>query len=230
MTKLQLSILVIEDNFMMQEVLKELLLDEGHRVTLLSSSDELGELLEDEFDLVLLDINLPGEDGLSISRRLRSVFPRIGIIMLTARNQPEDTIQGYLHGTDNYLTKPLNPQVLLAAIQNLGQRVVGVREATDAQLELNMRKKTLSLGHQVISLTATEALIVQNFVLAPKQILENWQLQSIIGTEAEPVSLHYLQVSLSRLRKKILALTGVSENIKNLREKGYCMTISVLIK
>lgn len=230
MIKHKLSIMVVEDNKMMQEALAELLQEEGHSVTLLDCAEAFGELAQDQFDILILDISLPGEDGLSISQRLRTVFPRLGIIMLTARNQPEDTIQGYLHGTDNYFTKPFNPQVLLAAIQNLGQRVISTREASFALLELNIRKKTLSQADQTISLTATEALILQNFILAPKQTLENWQLQSIISSEEEPASLNYLQVDISRLRKKLMVFTGAHESIKNLREKGYCLTLHICIK
>jgi DNA-binding response OmpR family regulator len=232
MSTVEFSILVIEDNIMMQETLSELLIQEGHSVSLIDCGEALSELGHDDFDVVILDVHLPGEDGFSIAKRLRSNFPLLGIIMLTACNQPEDSIIGYVHGADNYFSKPFQPQVLLAAIQNLGHRVVEAKKTLQPNpyLKLDYLKKTLWFAERSVTLTPVESLILRNFTLAKDQTLEEWQLQELITVDsAEENSRHYLQVILSRLRKKLVGLTQSGKSIKNIRGLGYCLLINVRV-
>lgn len=230
--KHKLSILVVEDNFMMQETLSELLTQEGHRVSIIDCGDALGELGCENVDVVILDVNLPGEDGFSIAKRLRASFPRLGIIMLTACNRPEDSITGYVHGADNYFNKPFQPQVLLAAIQNLGHRVLASQKSTLPSLNfsLDYLKKSLLFAEESIALTAIESLILRNLILAEDNTVEEWQLQELIETElGEEITRHYLQVIMSRLRKKIEAIVRSEDSIKNIRGMGYRLLVDVTI-
>jgi DNA-binding response OmpR family regulator len=232
--KHKLSILVVEDNVMMQETLSELLTQDGHRVSIIDCGDALGELGCDNVDVVILDVNLPGEDGFSIAKRLRARFPRLGIIMLTACNRPEDSITGYVHGVDNYFHKPFQAQVLLAAIQNLGQRVLASQKSSlpSLNLRLDYLKKNLLFAEEreSIALTPIESLILRNLILAENHTLEDWQLQELIETEiGEEITRHYLQVIMSRLRKKIEAVVPSADSIKNIRGIGYRLFVDITI-
>lgn len=230
--KQQLSILVVEDNVMMQETLTELLTQDGHRVCVVDCADALGELVVDHFELVILDVNLPGENGFSIAQRLRQSFPCLGIIMLTACSLPEDSIAGYLHGADNYFTKPFQPQALLIAIQALGRRVlIGKRvDPTTQSLQLNVLRKALSFNETVVSLTTLETLVLRNLALAPNKTLEEWQVQTLMENEtAEDISRHYIQVFMSRLRKKLESLSDQGQTLKNVRGIGYRLLIDVIL-
>lgn len=232
MMKQKLSILVIEDNAMMQEALGELLTQAGCVVTLAESGEEIGELAQRHIDVVILDINLPGENGFSIAKRLRAVSPNLGIIMLTARSHPNDSVEGYLHGADNYFSKPFNPQALLAAVQNLGHRVLHTRHqlTTHLSFQLDVIKKNLIHHQSTLSLTPIETLILKNFVLAENHYLEDWQLQTLMENHSEStINLHYVQVTISRLRKKIQNAYQQEENIKNLRGLGYQLMLNITI-
>lgn len=223
-------IVVVEDNPLMQEVLNELLTHAGHRVHLLDSGEALGDLSSQPFDLAILDLNLPGEDGLSISRRLRTAFPRLGIIMLTARNQPEDMLNGYLQGADNYFTKPFNPAALLAAIDNLGARVCIAGLSDLNGLRLDLAGQCLQCDERQQALTGNEQRLLQAFLLAPEQTVESWQLLSLLAAEeGDTLNKHYLEVAISRLRKKLDAFSQRDGSIKAVRSVGYRLLLRVQV-
>lgn len=115
------SILIIEDNEDLREITVELLSAEGHQVIGVDSAEAASAHASD-VDLMLVDLNLPGEDGLSLTRRMRSARPDLGIIILTARGLPGDIKLGYDAGADLYLPKPVEFEQLMAAIAGLPQR------------------------------------------------------------------------------------------------------------
>ena len=117
-----LNIVVVEDNDDLREAIVEVLSALGHRVLGLTCAEELGdEGAQAVIDLLVVDLNLPGEDGVSLTRRLRQIHPGLRILMMTARDTVRDKVSGYEAGADMYLTKPVSIEELTAAVQSLEQ-------------------------------------------------------------------------------------------------------------
>lgn len=229
--KQKLTILIVEDNHVLRLALVDLFEQAGHRVLSAESADEIHDVLRHEIHVVVLDINLPGENGYSISARLRSAFPRLGIIMLTAMNSSDNTLQGYLNGADNYFVKPFNANVLLAAVEGLGERVLKLlqREAPP-ELQLDLVEMTLCCANNIVALTPTEVTILQQLVLAPDTTLENWQLMNALSMDLDQeTSKHNLEVVISRLRRKLEQCCMVEKSIKGIRGVGYRLMLPLAI-
>ncbi len=120
-----MNILVIEDHDPLREVTIFALTEMGHKVRGIGSAEALNAELEISVPhILILDLNLPGEDGLSLAGRLRRMHPTIGIVMVTARNELTDKISGYESGADIYLTKPTSLEELAAAVNALSRRII----------------------------------------------------------------------------------------------------------
>lgn len=116
-----LNILVVEDHDILREATVDTLRQQGHRVTGIDCAEALdAEWANVLFDIYVIDLRLPGEDGISLTRRLRQRQPHAGIILATARVLPQDREVGLVSGADIYLSKPLLPEDLLAAVEELG--------------------------------------------------------------------------------------------------------------
>jgi len=119
-----MNILVVDDYLPLQTSLVEALQKEGHHVTGIDSAEAFDDEAQDHnLDLVILDVSLPGEDGFSLAKRIHTVQPTIGIIMLTARSDAADKIKGYECGADIYLTKPVGFEELTSAVNALARRL-----------------------------------------------------------------------------------------------------------
>lgn len=128
-----LNIVVVEDNADLRFLIEEVLLQFGHQVRGVDTAEET-DLLEDldAVQLFILDLNLPGEDGLSLAQRLRARLPQAGIIILTACISPPDQTAGYEAGADIYLSKPIPPETLISAVNALGRRLAKTKAAKAA--------------------------------------------------------------------------------------------------
>jgi len=115
------NVLLVEDNLALNAVLTEIISGEGHNIFSYMSAEEVPETLE--YEIAILDLNLPGEDGLSLARRIRSTKAEIGIILMTVRSELSDRLKGYNVGADVYLAKPVDPNELLAVLNSLGNRL-----------------------------------------------------------------------------------------------------------
>ena len=226
----RLNILLIEDHTALRVVTASVLEQAGHQVMALTCAEDL----EDEAgarhaDLFIIDLNLPGEDGLSLARRLRAVHPQAGIVMLTGRDQPKDMMDGYLSGTDLYLVKPMDPQVLLSAIDALTRRLkpamTGRNEiyVDTSALLLTCRKKTAPL-------TATEVKLLTGMARAPGQRLAPFQLAELVGQEEEDFNKRTLEVRIARLRKKLIEIGAPADCLKALRNEGYQLCTPIHIR
>lgn len=119
-----LKIVVIEDNDSLRKATVAMLTREGHLVSGLISAEDINDkVFQEKIDIFLIDLNLPGEDGISLSKRIRSSMPLAGIIMVSARNRLDERLTGYESGADIYLTKPVAPEEMLATISSLGRRI-----------------------------------------------------------------------------------------------------------
>lgn len=228
-----LRLLVVEDNLAYREVLSETLEAAGHHVVGLDCAEDVCELpFEWSFDMALLDLNLPGEDGLSLAKRLRHTCPDMGIIMVTARGALDQRCLGYECGADLYLTKPVDVTELLAAIQSLDRRL-NKSEPKDGYhtLELAIEAGQLISSEPEcrVGLNWREVSLLQKLALAPGHELETWQLVEVLDDEFGSRAKQNLEVILSRLRSK-LRQNGIDRPIIRARRGiGYRLCLPLRI-
>jgi two-component system phosphate regulon response regulator OmpR len=207
-------ILIVDDDARIRDLLNRYLKQEGFDVWLAEDGKTMDKLmLRDSVDLIVLDLMLPGEDGLSICRRLRSQNNKTPIIMLTAKGEDVDRIVGLEIGADDYLSKPFNPRELLARIHAVLRR----RPATETPgapsceaevirfgpFELDLGRRMLLKNGQDVSLTTGEFSMLKVLVRHPRQPLSRDKLAQLArGREFEPFD-RSLDVQMSRLRKLI---------------------------
>lgn len=223
------SVLVVEDHDLLRQVTVDFLQRSGFDAHGAFCAEEMDEhLSEHPIDLLLLDINLPGEDGLSIARRMRAAQPQLGILMLSARDQACDRVQGYSDGADIYLSKPVDHQELLAAIQSLLRRLhPNPDKAAHRTLRLDMRSLSLSSDTLAVRLTAAEAVVLRSLALAPDRNRAYWQLLEALDLTVDASGKAALEVRMTRLRKKLTALDVAAPGIRSLHKKGYQLSFEV---
>ncbi|MGE0023063.1 MAG: response regulator [Hyphomicrobium sp.] len=233
-TKSDALIFVCEDDEEIQRLVRDMLLREGFAAEVAASGDALDHLLAlQKPDLVILDLMLPGEDGLSICRRLRT-RGSVPILMLTAKADAIDRVVGLEMGADDYLTKPFNPRELLARIRALLRRTRGTVE-----VELNRRRGFMGLvmdldarqlateSGEPIPLTTAEFELLACFVERPRRVLTRDQLLDWTrGRMADPFD-RSIDMTISRLRKKIGAVAPGIELISTVRNNGYLFVPAV---
>jgi DNA-binding response OmpR family regulator len=227
-------IFIVEDDQEIHRLVRDMLLREGFSVEVADNGDALDHLLTlQRPDLVVLDLMLPGEDGLSICRRLRG-RGGVPILMLTAKADPIDRIVGLEMGADDYLTKPFEPRELLARVRALLRRARGIVEVEGNRrrgfaglvMDLDARQLLTEAG-EPISLTAAEFELLACFVQRPRRVLSRDQLLDWTrGRTAEPFD-RSVDMTISRLRKKIDAVVPGIELISTVRNNGYLFVPAV---
>ena len=226
-----LNIIVIEDNDDLRHLTCQVLAQDGHRVTGLTCAEDLEDLAGGEAaDIFLIDINLPGEDGISLSRRIRQAQPLVGIIMISARTDLDDKITGYESGADIYITKPVVFAELTAAIRSFARRRHAAKQdkLQDEQcLVLNVFDVTGPLG--TAKLTATEVMLLTAFARAPSCKLETWQIAEMLEIQLDDTMKSSITVRIARLRKKLIDAGAEGVVIDSLRNIGYQLTTYIEI-
>lgn len=230
MTLARLNIAVIEDHADLRELFTDFLVGEGHAASGMACADELDDFLPGhDVDLLVLDLNLPGEDGFSIARRLREAHPGVHIVMITARTALEDRIRGYASGADIYLTKPVAPAELGAAVGSIARRVQETRRR-QAPLLLDSLRLLVSGPAGQISLTAPEILVLKTLAEAPNRKLDYWRLYELLQLQADDKSKGTLEVRISRLKKKLHDAGADEPAIKSVWKTGYQLCVPVQIQ
>ena len=226
----RLNIIVVEDNNNLREAFVEALSAMQHRVIGVDCAEALDEILGTfTADVVVLDLNLPGEDGISVAKRLRGVYPQIGIVMVTARTQSRDVSVGYSCGADIYLTKPTTVDELGAALQALSRRVRPQPAAAEL-LVLKPATRQLLSATSVIDLTAIEAMLLAALAQARDFYRESWQLIELSGKESDETAKATREVQITRLRKKLTQAGAATPSIKVVRGAGYQLCVPVEIR
>ncbi|MEI7432411.1 MAG: two-component system response regulator OmpR [Betaproteobacteria bacterium] len=207
------KILVVDDDKRLRDLLQRYLGEQGFVVRTAENAEQMDKLLaRDSFDLIVLDLMLPGEDGLSICRRLRASDPQYAIIMLTAKGDEIDRIVGLEMGADDYLPKPFNPRELVARIQAVLRRrvaiVPGAPTAEDktimfGDVEVDLATRALKRNGEVLPLTSGEFAVLKVLLEHPRQPLSRDRLMTLArGREQGPFD-RAIDVQVSRLRKLI---------------------------
>jgi two-component system OmpR family response regulator len=226
-------LLVVDDDREIRDLLQRFLTRHGYRVDVAADGRAMQRLLDHgRFDLVVLDLMLPGEDGLAVCRRLRATT-RLPIIMLTALAEETDRIIGLELGADDYLTKPFNPRELLARIRAVLRRVETAEPRAGivwrfAGFRLDPARRELhDPGGAVVPLTAGEHELLLALVARPQRVLSRDQLLDLTkGRAAQPFD-RSIDVQLSRLRRKIERDPKAPELIKTVRGGGYVLAVPV---
>lgn len=221
----RLNVLLVEDHDILRQMLAQALEEAGHRVVALSCAEEIeDETAGQPVDVFLIDINLPGEDGLSLTRRLRTAYPLAGLIIVTARSGLNDKLEGYAQGADLYMSKPLEVPELCAAVAALGRRRQRVQEVMEQQQRYTLSQQWLTLtrsGHAPVSLNAAETSVLVTFARAPGQRVAYWQLAETLGLDLETYAKASLEVRIVRLRKKLVEAGAPPGCIEAVRGHGY---------
>ena len=226
-----LDIVVVEDNDALREQLMAFLARPGWRLRGADCGEALDALLRDQSaDVVVLDLNLPFEDGTSIARRLRVAFPAMGIVMLTARVRPVDRTNGYASGADVYLTKPTNVEELESVIQNLARRLVP-QPGADSALVLDQTAQCLRLpGGVGIQLSPKEAQLLRLLAMAQERQLDtDYLLHQLYRDDVYPSKREHMTVLISRLRLKLNA-TAHKDLVRAVRGVGYRLGAKMLVR
>lgn len=229
----RLNIVLVEDHDILRQMLQQALQEAGHQVVALSCAEELEDVAGGQpADLFLIDLNLPGEDGLSLTERVRAAYPLAGLIVVTARSGLQDKLEGYARGADLYLTKPLEVPELCAAVAALGrrrQRVEGLM-AQQQTFTLSQQQMTLTkTGQAPVHLTAAESAMLVAFSRAPGQRVAYWQIAETLGLDLQNYAKASLEVRIVRLRKKLVEAGAEAGCIEAVRGHGYQLCIAVQV-
>lgn len=227
-----LNVVVVEDHDALREVTVQALCDMGCVATGAACAEEVVDKAGAHADLFVIDLNLPGEDGISLARRIRAAQPNAGIIMVTVRQQLEEKVAGYESGADLYLTKPTSIAELGAAVQALGRRLR--REGLERRPAFVLDTAAMVLNGPAspsagIRLSAHEVIMLAALARASERRLEYWQLMELAGKFDVEVSKRTLEVQIVRLRKKLLDAGAEGQPIQALRGVGYQLCIPVTI-
>ena len=224
-----LHILVVEDNDSLREATVDFLNARGHHATGVVCAEDLDDTpTRDVPDLYLIDVNLPGEDGFHLADRLRKSQPMAGIVLMTARSQLSDRIEGYSSGADNYLIKPVEQIELLACIQNLARRLKpALTDPAQDGLELNCQTLSLRGPKGKATLTHGESKLLAGLIRAAGQKLERWQAMQLVDPEDKGLVTANLEMRISALRRKLAHCGASGEAILTLRGFGYALTCTI---
>ncbi len=218
-------LLIVDDDENVTNMLRRALSFEGYAVaTARDGNDAIKKTLEFAPDLVVLDIMMPGIDGLEVARRLRAGDPQLAILMLTAKDSAADHVVGLDAGADDYLVKPFTLEVLTARIRALLRR----REPSDTEvlrfgdLALDTGTRSARRGAREIALTTTEYELLLQFLRHPRQVLEKEQLTEKVWGYDFGGNYNVLEVYVRYLRQKLEA-AGEPRLIHTLRGAGYVL-------
>ncbi len=218
-----MRLLLVEDHVPLADELLVSLTQQGYAVDWLADGrDAAYQGATEPYDLIILDLGLPGKPGLEVLREWRNAGLATPVLILTARSSWAERIEGLQTGADDYLSKPFHPQELLLRIQALLRRAHGLANQPQLQaagLQLDESRQCVSRGVELIELTAAEFRLLRYFMLHPRQLLSKGHLaEHLYDGETERDS-NVLEVHVNRLRGKL-----GREVIETKRGQGYRFT------
>ncbi|MCK6395315.1 two-component system response regulator OmpR [Zoogloea sp.] len=231
MEKESYRILVVDDDLRLRDLLKRYLGEQGFNVKVVNDAAQMDRaILREHFDLMVLDLMLPGEDGLSICRRLRGTGNQIPIVMLTAKGDDVDRIIGLEMGADDYLPKPFNPRELVARIHAVMRRqpqtppgapVADDEDVSFGQIVVQLGNRILIRNGEETLLTTGEFALLKVLLQHPRQPLSRDRLMELARGREYDVFDRSIDVQISRLRKLIEEDPGKPRYIQTVWGFGY---------
>lgn len=218
-----IRVLVVEDNPVLREEVVFFLSSQGHQVKGVGDGVSMDrELAAQPFDIVVLDIGLPGEDGYSIAERLAQQ-QTMGILALTARGATDDRIRGLRSGMDAYLVKPADLRELLALVERLYERVSGNRQSEAEVWRLDPLRRHIRTPEGVeVSLTSNETAILNVLARANGAAVSRRDIIIAMGRNYMEFDDRRLEVAISRLRRKLMPESPTGSPLRADRGTGYC--------
>jgi two-component system phosphate regulon response regulator OmpR len=215
-------LLVVDDDRRIRELLQKYLIEHGYHVTTASDAQEARKrMTRFDFDLLIVDIMMPGEDGLTLTKQLRTKTD-MPILVLTARGEPEDRIAGFESGADDYLAKPFEPRELLLRVASILRRVGGplptLTGLSLGRFYFDLRRNELRDGNKAVRLTSTETGLLKIFAVKPGQIISRYDLCDRLG-----VSDRTVDVQVTRLRRKIEDDPKMPRYLQTVWGEGYVL-------
>lgn len=226
------TILVLEDEITIRSFIVLNMKRAGFNVLEAGTGEEALELLgKHTVDIALLDVMLPGIDGFEVCKSVREINKKIGIIMLTARVQDTDKVQGLMIGADDYIAKPFSPIELVARVQSLLRRLK-VNEENMESIQsgpflLNLSQEKLYQEGQVIDLTPTEYLILQYLMNNATKPISRDEILNKIWGENYVGEMKVVDVNMRRLRQKIELNPSEPQYLLTVWGRGYMWKDSV---
>lgn len=224
-------LLIVDDDERIRSLLQQFLVQSDYLVSTAQDAEQARTLLSAiEFDLIILDVMMPGQDGISFTADLRTLQNNTPILLLTARGETEDRIKGLEAGADDYLPKPFEPKELLLRINAILRRMPDLKED-------QMMPKTLSLGHlkydvarnelwegeTQIRLTTTESQLMKIFTSALGEPISRVDLVASLGRDVSSAQDRAIDVQITRLRRKIEVNPGQPRYLQTVRGAGYML-------
>ncbi len=224
-------ILIVEDEKKIATLLADYLAKAGYQTTtLLDGNNVVSTVKSQQFDLILLDLMLPGKDGLTICREIKE-FSKIAIIMITARVDEIDRLLGLELGADDYICKPFSPREVVARVKAILRRVSHVgSSSTEAKaennvLELNIENYQAKIYQQQIDLTAIEFNLLKILSDSPGRIYSRAQLIDMVYQDNRVVSERTIDSHIKKLRKKLNAIESDNELVQSVYSVGYKLVL-----
>jgi Response regulators consisting of a CheY-like receiver domain and a winged-helix DNA-binding domain len=227
------KILVLEDEDAIRDFVVINLKRAGYDVVDVSSGEAALEAFEErsDFDVVLLDVMLPGIDGFEVCKKIRAASNSVGIIMLSAKGQEMDKVSGLMLGADDYITKPFSPSELLARVDAVHRRVSLARQDSEPSsriasgiFELSLKSRSLTKNNQPIELTQVEFQIMELFMGNPNIALGRGEILKQVWGENYFGDLKIVDVNIRRLRMKIEENPSSPRHILTIWGFGYKWT------
>ena len=201
-----MRLLLVEDDLPLAEALTALLVGSGHAVDCVNDGEAAEALLlAERFELVILDLNLPGLDGLSLLRRIRARQPSPAVMILTARGTPEDRVRGLDLGADDYLPKPFDVREFEARVRSILRRQAGhhLSEIQIGPLVFDMAARRFRLGEEDIDLPARELALLELFVLRAGRVVGKEAIVQSLTSLDDSLSDNAIEQYVSRLRRRL---------------------------
>ena len=224
-----MKLLLVEDHQLLREALSHQLSQAGFSVADFESVEEVVEQPLDDWDLAVLDVNLPGEKGTVLAQRLRQSHPKMGIVVFTVVKELTEKVSAYQAGADVYLTKPIDSAELICVLNALLSRnqVLLATDASHFQLYVQGRLMVSKSG-ETLRLTGDETHVLRAFMLSANKQLETWQILSLLNKTDQDKAV--IEVFISRLRKKLVELTHDKQVLETLRHKGYQLNMNFKVQ
>ncbi|MFM2044737.1 MAG: transcriptional regulatory protein OmpR [Pseudomonadota bacterium] len=220
-------ILVVDDDTRLRDALRRYLSQNGLLATTAAdAADARAKLAALEADLIVLDVMMPGEDGLSLTRSLRAEASarRVPILLLTARGEPDDRIAGLEAGADDYLAKPFEPRELLLRIQSILRRVPRPApppaEVRVGRWIFDPTREELRTGGEVVKLTSSETSLLRVLAAAPGTVFSREELVDRAGVDGNART---IDVQVTRLRRKLEEDARLPRHLQTVRGEGYVL-------
>ncbi len=219
----KIHILIIDDDEKIRDLLKQYLKNNNFFVsTAINASDAEEKLKIIKFDLVIIDIMMPGKDGLQLTKEIREKID-LPIILLTAKGEPEDRVRGLELGAEDYLPKPFEPKELLLRIKNVIKRIKKnkyvITSIKIGKAYVNIKKMEIQKEKKIIKINASEKILLENMISSAGKIFSREEISKITNLTQE----RSIDVLVTRLRQKIEPDPKNPKYLQTVRGTGYVL-------